>query len=144
MATGKIGSSGSRRNRAAMLSLLTLLLYALFMHSDIGPWLYDWSKTFADYDARRYLGMSKRYLWQYGHMLFLFLLLVSSRYVFLSNEVPSAYRTCVDKVMVHTFPIFIVHFPLLFFLAAVTDYDRTSTWQQLALLLSVFAVSMQG
>jgi surface polysaccharide O-acyltransferase-like enzyme len=142
MATGKIGSSGSRRNRAAMLSLLTLLLYALFMHSDIGPWLYDWSKTFADYDARRYLGMSKRYLWQYGHMLFLFLLLVSSRYVFLSNEVPSAYRTCVDKVMVHTFPIFIVHFPLLFFLAAVTDYDRTSTWQQLALLLSVFAISI--
>jgi peptidoglycan/LPS O-acetylase OafA/YrhL len=138
MATGKIETSGSRRNRAVVLSLLTLSLYALFMHSDLGPRLFDWSKTFADYDVRRNLGMSKRYLWQYGHMLFLFLLLVLSRYVFLSDEIASAYRSCVDKVMLHTFPIFILHFPLLFFLAAVTDYDRASNWQQLALLLSVF------
>jgi len=140
METQKIEISGLRRSRAVLLSLLTLLLYAWFMHSVIGPRLFDWSKTFASHDIRQYLGMSKRYLWQYGHMLFLFLLLVLSRYVFLSDEIASSYRKCVDMVMVHTFPIFILHFPLLFFLAAVTDYDRASNWQQLALLLSIVAL----
>lgn len=140
METGSIEIGGLRRERAVVLSLLTLILYALFMYSDVGPRLFEWSKTFADYDIRRYLGMSKRYLWQYGHMLFLFLLLLLSRYVFLSQEIASAYRWCVDKAMLHTFPIFILHFPLLFFLVAVTDYNRTSNWQQLALLISVFAL----
>lgn len=140
MAAHEIGRQRLSQHGAIALSLATLLLYALFMASDLGPRLYEWSKTFAGYDLRQYLGMSKRYLWQYVHIAFLFLLLVLSKYVFLSGRVSRPYRSCVDSLMVHSFPIFILHFPLLFFLAAVTDYDRASSWQQALLLVSVFAL----
>ena len=62
-----IETRGLRQRWAVTLLLVTLFFYALFMTSDIGPQLYAWSKTFASYDFRQYLGMSKRYLWQYGH-----------------------------------------------------------------------------
>ena len=60
-----------------------VMVFSLF---DTHSRLYAFSKEIASYEYRQYLGNSKRYLPQYLHMLFLFLILVVSRYVFLSNN----------------------------------------------------------
>ncbi|MEE9269012.1 MAG: acyltransferase family protein [Candidatus Krumholzibacteria bacterium] len=133
-------ADGPRRSGALLFLLVTLFFYALFLYFDLGNQWYEWSKTLAPYEIRQHLGMSKRFLLQYGHIFFLFLLLLVSKYIFTTDRIGPLYRKSVDKLMVHVFPIFILHFPLLFFLAAVTDYDRTSNWQQIALLVSVLTL----
>ena len=72
---------------AASLMLIILVGYVgIFFAFDAQMGLYKLSKQFATYDHRQYLGMSKRYLPQYAHMLFLFSLLLLSKYVFTSNK----------------------------------------------------------
>lgn len=45
----------------------------------VGEQIYIWSKTLASFEIRQYLGMSKRFLWQWSCLPSLFLLLVFSR-----------------------------------------------------------------
>ncbi|MGI9402542.1 MAG: hypothetical protein ACR2O0_14900, partial [Rhizobiaceae bacterium] len=63
------------RNTAIILSIVIFAFYCLYVYSGAGQALYEWSKTFAPHSVRSYLGMSKRYLLQYGHVVFLFALL---------------------------------------------------------------------
>ncbi|XWN30064.1 MAG: acyltransferase family protein [Devosia sp.] len=130
------------RRAAFFLSMVVFALYCWYIYSGLGEQLYEWSKTRAPYAVREYLGMSKRFLWQYGHILFLFGLLVLSRYVFTSDRRLPLSGRVMDFVILYATPIFLFHFPILFFLAAVTDYDHSSAIQQLALLFStlLFAV----
>ena len=56
-----------------LLMLAVLAGYiGVFVTFDAQMGLYKLSKMFAEHDYRQYLGMSKRYLPQYAHMLFLF------------------------------------------------------------------------
>ena len=75
-----------QRGSALALSAFIFLVYCWYIYSGTGQNLYEWSKSFAPYSVRQYLGMSKRYLMQYGHTVFLFGLLVMSRYVFVSEK----------------------------------------------------------
>ena len=127
---------------AAFLSAITFLAYAAYLYNGSGQALYEWSKTFAPYSEREYLGMSKRYLLQYGHIFFLTILLVLSRYIFTADRPLPLSGPVVEKIAKYTIPIFLIHFPILFFLAAVTNYDKASLFDQLALLISVFALSI--
>ena len=126
-----------KRSTAIVLSVLTLSIYSAYILSGAAEWLYQWSKTFASYEIRQHLGLSKRYLLQYGHIVFLFILLVLSRYIF---NIPTAFpipEKWVGTSAKYTPAVFIFHFPILFFLVAVTDYDRTSNFAQFLLLGSV-------
>lgn len=124
------------------LSAAVLVIYTWFVASGAAEALYDWSKTLAPYSVRQYLGMSKRFLLQWGHMVFLFALLVLSRYVWLSGRsLPTAGRLT-DFVVRYSTAIFLFHFPIMFFLAAVTQYDRTRLSDQLALLAATFLLSI--
>ena len=124
---------------ALVLSAITLSLYSLYVYSGAGQDLYEWSKTFAPYTDRRFLGMSKRYLLQYGHIVFLFTLLVLSHRIFTSqNSLPTTGRV-INFVIKYSTVIFLFHFPFLFFFAAVTNYDRTNPVQEIALLIATLA-----
>lgn len=120
---------------ALILSAVVFLAYCYFVYSGAGQELYEWSKTLAPHSVRRFLGMSKRYLLQYGHIVFLFSLLVLSRYIFVSADKLALSGRVTDFITRYSTAIFLFHFPILFFLAAVTGYDRTSVVQQVALLV---------
>ncbi|MEM7173443.1 MAG: acyltransferase family protein [Pseudomonadota bacterium] len=127
---------------AVALSVATLMGYAAYLYGGAGQTLYEWSKSFAPYEEREWLGMSKRYLLQYGHIFFLTLLLFLSRYVFVADRPLPLSGPMVERVAKYTIPIFLIHFPILFFLAAVTDYNRSSPLDQLTLLVAVFILSI--
>ncbi|MEH6546904.1 MAG: acyltransferase family protein, partial [Sneathiella sp.] len=130
----------NRRN-AILLSLLTLAGYSAFILSGAAEELYQWSKSFAPYEVREHLGMSKRYLLQYGHLIFLFTLLFLSKYIFIDPKDFPFSKNFISVVAKYTPAVFLFHFPILFFLAAVTNYDRTRLLDQVLLLVSVLTIS---
>ena len=113
--------------------------YVLFNYFRIGVELYDWSKTLASFEYRQYLGMSKRWAMQYGHMVFLFVFLVMSKYIFVSDTPPERASAVIAKIVPYTLPVFIFHFPLLYFFAAVIKHDPTDPFEQAALFFAVLA-----
>ena len=131
-----------QRGSALALSAFIFLAYCWYIYSGTGQNLYEWSKSFAPYSVRQYLGMSKRYLMQYGHTVFLFGLLVMSRYVFVSEKSLPVNGWFVGFITRYSTAIFLFHFPFLFFFAAVTNYDHTSVVQQLALLAATVVASL--
>ncbi|NNF78634.1 MAG: hypothetical protein HKN05_11455 [Rhizobiales bacterium] len=93
--------------------------------SGIGPELYKWSKTLASYDLRQYLGMSKRFLWQWTYIPIIFTFLVTSKYIF-TGPVPPGFRSRVQTVSKYCFPVFAFHFTTMyFFQALIPDYQAT-------------------
>ncbi|MEH6524440.1 MAG: acyltransferase family protein [Sneathiella sp.] len=130
------------RRSAILLSLLTLVAYSAFILGGAAEALYQWSKSFAPYEVREHLGMSKRYLLQYGHLIFLFTLLFLSRYIFIDPKDFPFSKKFISVVAKYTPAVFLFHFPILFFLAAVTNYDRTRLLDQALLLVSVLTISV--
>ncbi|TCK98834.1 acyltransferase-like protein [Shimia isoporae] len=130
------------RRMAVLLSGLVLGAYFLFLASGTGQVLYEWSKEFAPYSIRRFLGMSKRYMLQYGHIFFLFSLLVLSRYIFVQERRTVLSGKPMDFCIRYSTAVFLFHFPVMFFFAAVTPYDKTVPWQQFVLLGSTLFTSV--
>ena len=127
---------------AVLLALVTLTLYVVFNYYRAGDLLYAWSKTLADYDVRQYLVMSKRWAMQYGHLAFLFTLLLLSRYIFVADQVNPRLSKAIAVAMPYTIPIFIIHFPLLYFFAAITGHDPQNPLHEARLLLLVLGASV--
>ncbi|WP_158965182.1 acyltransferase family protein [Chachezhania sediminis] len=125
---------------ALILSAVIFAFYCWYVYSGAGEALYEWTKTWAPYSVRQYLGMSKRFLWQYGHVVFLFGLLVLSRYIFLSDRSLPLSGKVMDFAVRYSSVVFLCHFPILFFLAAVTPYNKDSVIQQIALLGTTLAL----
>ncbi len=93
--------------------------------SGIGPQLYQWSKTLASYDWRQYMGMSKRFLWQWTYIPILFTFLVTSKYIF-TGPVNPVFRAHVKTASKYCFPVFAFHFTTMyFFQALIPDYQAT-------------------
>lgn len=130
------------KKTATILSLLTLATYSAYILSGSAEALYQWSKTFAPHEVREHLGMSKRFLLQYGHLVFLFTLLFLSRFVFIDQKDFPLSDKLIGTLAKYTPAVFLFHFPILFFLAAVTDYDRTRPLDQFLLLGSVLVISV--
>ncbi len=120
----------------------TFCVYVLFNYYRIGEELYDWSKTLVSYDYRQYLGMSKRWAMQYGHIVFLFLFLVMSKYIFVSDTTNETVSKLISRIVPYTLPVFIFHFPLLYLVTAVTEHDPTDPLDQAFLFLVVLVVSV--
>ena len=129
------------RSVALFLAAAILSGYVVFNYYRVGDELYVLSKTFASFDYRQYLGLSKRWLVQYGHIAFLFPLLVLSKYIFLGDGLPRPFRRFIDIVLPYTLPIFIIHFSLLYFIAAITDHDPHNPVDEIFLFCAVIATS---
>ena len=121
-------------------SVVVFVLYALFLYLDLGNDLYKASKGFFPYEYRRHLGISKRYLLQYGHLVFLFLLLVASKYVFHYQRHLLIPPWILKVLTLYSVAVFLIHFPLLYFFAAVTGHDPNSYTDQ-AVLMGLVAVT---
>ena len=127
---------------ALLLAAATLTLYVVFNYYRMGDLLYAWSKTLASYDYRQYLVMSKRWAMQYGHLVFLFSLLLLSRYIFIWDQVHPRLSKAIAVAMPYTIPIFIIHFPLLYFFAAITGHDPQNPLHEGRLLVLVLVTSV--
>ena len=139
--TERIGMTAPSRNTAIVLSIIIFAVYCVYVYSGAGQALYEWSKTFAPYSIRQYLGMSKRYLLQYGHIVFLFLLLVLSRSIFLSQDSLRIYGPALRWINKYSIAIFLFHFPILFFIVAITPYDRTNPFHEIGLLVATICLA---
>lgn len=130
--------------RPAAIGLGALfVLYAAFEASDLGDWLYDWSKDWASYDLRQHLGMSKRFLWQYGHIVLQTGILLLLPFV-LTGAVDrkSIFEKGLQLASKYWLPVFLFHFPALYLVAAAIDHDPTSRASFAALLAGTMGVSV--
>lgn len=118
---------------------VTLFGYLLFNYYRVGDDLYAWSKTLASWDLRQHLGMSKRWAMQYGHLAFLFVLLVLSKYVLVSDRPAGLVSRLVKLIDPYTLPVFIFHFPLLYFFAALTGHNPNDSGDRILLFAAVLA-----
>jgi hypothetical protein len=80
----------------------------------VGEQLYKWSKTLAPIEIRQYLGMSKRFLWQWSYVPSLFLLLVFSRFL-LVGPVPGKVMKVVATASKYSLPVYALHFSTMYF-----------------------------
>lgn len=134
-------TSGSRMKALAAAGLIAAG-YAVFLYTNSGEDLYAFSKSLASYEYRQHLGLSKRFLLQYGHMAFLFGLLLTMRWIFTGHLFsPSASRR-IAVAAGYTVPVFVFHFPLLYFIAAMIGHDPASDASQVILLVSATGLSI--
>lgn len=93
----------------------------------VGPDLYKWSKTFAKYEYRQYLGMAKRYLWQWMYIPIIFTFLVASRYM-IHARVPDGFKSAVKTASKYCFPVYAFHFTTMYFVRSlIPDYQASHT-----------------
>jgi len=144
--TAPLSPAANRRGpsvtQALLIAAAVMAVYVVFNYYRVGDLLYDFSKTLASYDYRQYLGMSKRWMMQYGHAVFLFVFLILTRFIFVWDKVPAKLSRAIAIAIPFTVPIFIIHFPLLYFFAAITDHDPRSTFDQVRLLVLVLSASI--
>ncbi|MEQ9200509.1 MAG: acyltransferase family protein, partial [Rhodospirillales bacterium] len=125
--------------RRRILALIAVPLisagYGWYLASGTDIELYQYSKSLASYDYRQHLGLSKRFLLQYGHMIFLFSLLVCTKYLCTGNWFSGRQSAVITTGAAYTVPVFIFHFPLLYFIAAIIGHDPASDASQTLLLV---------
>ncbi len=118
-------SRGRTRQLAVGVFVLAGVVWLLLEMSTVGPDVYRWSKTLASYDIRQYMGMSKRFLWQWTYIPIIFSFLVTSKYIF-TGSVAHAFKSRVQTVSKYGFPVFAFHFTTMyFFQALIPNYQAT-------------------
>jgi len=127
---------------ALFLVSATFAFYSAYILSGTADDLYKWSKDLAPYEIRQHLGLSKRFLLQYGHVFFLVILLFLSRYIFVSDAPLRISGKAIQAIAKYTSAIFLIHFPILFFLAAITQHNPNSISDQILLLSGTMALSI--
>ncbi|MGK0168543.1 MAG: hypothetical protein ACI9W2_000259 [Gammaproteobacteria bacterium] len=88
-------------------------LWALFEYYLVPSELYAWSKTFASYEWRQHLGMSKRYLGQWAYVPGLFALMFFARFI-LDGPAPAWLSRIAATGSRYAFPVYAIHFTLLY------------------------------
>ncbi|MEQ9328538.1 MAG: acyltransferase family protein [Rhodospirillales bacterium] len=116
--------------------------YGAFLYTNSGEDLYAFSKTLASYEYRQHLGLSKRFLLQYGHMVFLFGLLLTMPWIFTGSLFSRSTSRRIAVAAGYTVPVFVFHFPLLYFVAAMIGHDPASDASQAILLVSATGLSI--
>jgi hypothetical protein len=140
---GTISSADVPLRPAAVGLGILLGVYALFEASTLGPWLYDWSKTWASYDLRQHLGMSKRFLWQYGHIVLQAGVLFLLPFVLTGGvDRSTALEKGLQVASKYWLPVFLFHFPAIYLIAALIDHDASSRASFAVLLTGTMVISI--
>ena len=121
---------------------VTMAGYGLFMYLRLGEDLYQWTKTLAPYSLRQYLDMSKRFALQYGHLVFLLVILYLSKFLLTGDRTPGWLVAFIRHARPHTLPIFVFHVPFLYFFASLWDHDPANWLHEAALAAATIAASM--
>lgn len=114
-------SAGARK--LAIVAMAAAVLLSVWIEvSRSGEALYFWSKTLVSYDLRQYLGMAKRFPWQWVHVPSLFVVMCAARIAF-DGQVGKHLLRPVQIASQYTFPVFALHFSAMYFVQAlIPDY----------------------
>ena len=101
---------------AAVASWISLEVFGL------GEFAYEWSKTLAPYEIRQYLGMAKRFLWQWCYIPILLAIIVSARFIFVGAVAPRMLKSF--KVAAnYSLPVYAIHFTTMYLVQSlIPDY----------------------
>jgi peptidoglycan/LPS O-acetylase OafA/YrhL len=111
-------SAATLRLAASAICLCVLLTWAAFEYYAVGPDVYAWSKTLMPYEWRQYLGMAKRYAWQWAYIPALFALLVLAR-LLLDGPATGLFSKIAAVGSRYAFPVYAIHFTLLYVVQSV-------------------------
>ncbi len=128
--------------KAFSLLSLTLVGYGVFLIQGYGEDLYQWSKTLAPFSVRQYLDMSKRYALQYGHLVFLLMVLFCSKYTITGQTTLKPIAKFIAILRPHSMPVFLFHVPFLYFFAALWNHDPDNMWHLAALAAATLTASV--
>ncbi len=87
----------------------------------IGESVYRWSKTLASYELRQYLGMAKRFLWQWCYIPILFVIIVGARFIF-DGPVKESTARRAKAVSRYALPVYAIHFTTMYFIQSLFPY----------------------
>lgn len=122
---GRVGISltpADAKKLAFMAMAAAIFLSVWIEASGSGEAVYSWSKSLAPYDVRQYLGMSKRFLWQWTHVPSLFVVICTARIIF-DGHVGDDLLRPIQIASQYTFPVFALHFSAMYFVQAlIPDY----------------------
>ena len=114
------------RKWAPLYGLLGLVLVITIERTGIGETAYLESKSWASYDWRQYLGMSKRFAWQWALVPGLFLTMLASKYLIYwqpREGLVAWFRSAAR----HSLPIYIFHFSMIYLVHSMMP-DYRNTW----------------
>ena len=107
---------------AYLMMVAALAAWAAVEVLGIGESAYDWSKTLAPYELRQYLGMAKRFLWQWCYIPILLAIIVSARFIF-DGEVTQTTLRRFRTASKYALPVYAIHFTTMYFLQSlIPDY----------------------
>ncbi len=119
------------KRQAKHLALLTtvgaVILIFILEGNQLGESLYQWSKTIVSYDYRQYLGMAKRFAWQYVYLPTMLAVFVAARFLF-TGGLPGPVRAAIELVSKYCLPLFAIHFTLMYLFATLIP-DYTPSWR---------------
>ena len=118
---GQLGmslTSAGAKKLAFMAMAAAVLLSVWIEASASGEAAYFWSKSLAPYDVRQYLGMAKRFLWQWTHVPSLFVVICAARIIF-DGPVGKGLLRPIQIASQYAFPIFALHFSAMYFVQAL-------------------------
>ena len=122
---GRVGISltpADAKKLAFMAMAAAVLLSVWIEASGSGEAVYSWSKSLAPYDVRQYLGMAKRFLWQWTHVPSLFVVICTARIIF-DGHVGNDLLRPIQIASQYAFPVFALHFSAMYFVQAlIPDY----------------------
>ena len=111
-------TSADAKKLALMAMAAAVILSVWIEVSDTGDALYAWSKTFAPHDLRQFLGMAKRFLWQWAHVPSLIVVIWAARVIF-DRRVGNNLLRPIQIASQYCFPVFAIHFPAMYFVQAL-------------------------
>ncbi len=141
---GRLGISLSSADakKLAFMAIAAAVLASVWVEvSGAGEAAYFWSKTLAPHDVRQYLGMAKRYPWQWIHVPSLFVVICAARLIF-DGHVAKKFLRPIQIASQYTFPIFALHFSTMYFLQALMpDYmPRHDALDPYVMIASTFVI----
>ena len=115
------------RRMAPAIAVIGILLVILVEKLGVGETAYLESKSWASYDLRQYLGMAKRFAWQWMLLPGLFLLMIASKYV-VTWQPPEWMKRAARRTALYTLPIYIFHYSFIYVARSfIPDYDPSYT-----------------
>ena len=111
------------RSWALVYGTVGLLIVVVIELTGSGDWAYQQTKDWASYDVRQYLGMAKRFAWQWMLVPGLFLMIVASKYMIRWTPSETAQRWT-KRVVRHNLPVYIFHFSMIYVVQSlIPDYQ---------------------
>jgi len=137
-----LGAVGAKT--LAFIAIAAALSLSLVIEvTGAGEAVYGWSKMLAPYDYRQYLGMAKRFMWQWVHVPSLIVVIGAGRILF-DGSLGNSFLRPIQAVSQYCFPVFAIHFSAMYFVQSLmADYmARHDSMDPYAMMGCSFVISV--